>query len=401
MKIASACSTEKDIRKAIKACYAQIIEKKINHISWVGIYYTDEYESEDAANQLMNLFGKVPIHGGTSCMGVMSSNGFFSDNGRGMGIMAISDKDGCYGVGAANLGNAPEAAAQSALTMALASAGRDGEVPAMVLINAAPGHEEKLIQGIEDLIGLGVPIIGGSTADNTNSGRWRQLEGSQVYHDAIVVSVFFPSVNFHYAFHSGYDPTEKKGLVTKANGRLLMEIDNRPAIQVYDEWIRELTDYEILKNGSKLSHTAFSPLGRKVSGVDKVPYYKLSHPLQVDDEGALSLFTDIKEGEEIVLMTGSRDSLTTRASRVALSAIATGGVEPESVVGAIVFYCAGCMLAVQDQMDQVAERIDKAINHAPFLGLFTFGEQGCFFKNLNTHGNLMVSVVAFSSTPPY
>jgi hypothetical protein len=56
------------------------------------------------------------------------------------------------------------------------------------------------------------------------------------------------------------------------------------------------------------------------------------------------------------------------------------------------------MLAVREDMDQVAAAIDSAIGQAPFLGIFTFGEQGCFIGNNNTHGNLMISVVVFSRT---
>ena len=83
------------------------------------------------------------------------------------------------------------------------------------------------------------------------------------------------------------------------------------------------------------------------------------------------------------------------------SAISAAGFEPESITGALVIYCAGCMLTVQDDMQQVARQIDAAIDHAPFLGIFTFGEQGCFIGNENSHGNLMISAVVFSNEPDF
>ena len=53
------------------------------------------------------------------------------------------------------------------------------------------------------------------------------------------------------------------------------------------------------------------------------------------------------------------------------------------------------MLTVQDQMDQVATEVRDALGGKPFIGAFTFGEQGCFIGGENHHGNLMISVVVF------
>ncbi len=396
MEIVAVCSTRKDPAAAVQDCCAQLAEAKLDVLSWVGIYFSDEYAGEAIVHHLQAHLGPVPIHGGTSCMGVMSPDGFFSDQGVGLGLLAISDPAGSYGVGVADLADQPARAAKIATEKALAHAQRDGEVPALVWMNAAPGHEEKLISGIEELVGPDVPITGGSTGDNTVSGNWRQATGSGVFQNAVVISVFFPSGNFHYAFHSGYDPTDRKGRVTKAIGRELLEIDGRPAGQVYNEWTQGLIEPELSSQGHVLAKTTLAPLGRIVGTVGGVPYYKLSHPSQVTDGGGLTLFSDIQTGDEIVLMTGSRSSLVTRAGRVAKSALSAGGFEPDAIIGAIVVYCAGCMLTIKEEMNQVADVIDQAIGRAPFLGIFTFGEQGCFIGNENTHGNLMISVVAFS-----
>ena len=180
-----------------------------------------------------------------------------------------------------------------------------------------------------------------------------------------------------------------------------MEIDGRPASDVYNQWTGGLIQAEIQSAGNVLSKTTLAPLGRKVEEVGGIPYYKLSHPSQVTADGGLALFSDIAQGDEIVLMTGSRSSLVSRAGRVTQSALSAGGFEPDTVVGALVVYCAGCMLAVREDMDQVAAAIDTAIGQAPFLGIFTFGEQGCFIGNNNTHGNLMISVVVFSRSAAY
>jgi len=61
-----------------------------------------------------------------------------------------------------------------------------------------------------------------------------------------------------------------------------------------------------------------------------------------------------------------------------------------------VIFCAGCMLTVRERMDQVVLGLRDNLADVPFLGCFTFGEQGCFIGGENRHGNLMISVTVFA-----
>jgi hypothetical protein len=73
------------------------------------------------------------------------------------------------------------------------------------------------------------------------------------------------------------------------------------------------------------------------------------------------------------------------------------GLAPDSIAGALVIYCAGCMLGIQPRMQEVVESLRGALGERPFLGTFTFGEQGCFVGGENRHGNLMISVLTFGA----
>jgi hypothetical protein len=83
---------------------------------------------------------------------------------------------------------------------------------------------------------------------------------------------------------------------------------------------------------------------------------------------------------------------------VARLALDTGRVAPEQVAGALVVYCAGCMLTVESEMDKVVESVRTMLPETPFAGTFTFGEQGCFVSGDSYHGNLMISVVVFTKS---
>ena len=51
-------------------------------------------------------------------------------------------------------------------------------------------------------------------------------------------------------------------------------------------------------------------------------------------------------------------------------------------------------MAVGDEMAGVVGEVAESFGPVPFLGCFTFGEQGSVLQR-NVHGNLMISAVVF------
>ncbi|RVU41394.1 hypothetical protein EA187_18800 [Lujinxingia sediminis] len=395
MKFASARSVARDPKVAAREGYRLLSERLEASPDIIFLYATETYDTAAVNAHLVALAGDVPIHGGTSCQGVMTDEGMASEEGHGLAMMGIADAEGAYGVGAWEIGDSPREAAQRALQEALSQAGRPGQVPQMLWLMAAPGVEEELIEGIQQLLGSRVPILGGSSADNTVAGHWKQFANGEVFENAVVIAAIFSSADVDYSFHSGYEPTARVGRVTRAQGRVLYEIDDQPAAQVYNAWTGGAIDDELEQGGNILGKTTLFPLGRVVGRIEGTPYYQLSHPDGLTPEGGLTLFSTVEEGEELVLMRGTVDSLISRAGRVGQAVRDIASSEDKEIVGSLVIYCAGCMLTVQERIDEVAREMGEVLGGKPYIGAFTFGEQGCFIGGENRHGNLMISVVTF------
>ncbi|MFP4167226.1 MAG: FIST C-terminal domain-containing protein [Desulfonatronovibrionaceae bacterium] len=125
----------------------------------------------------------------------------------------------------------------------------------------------------------------------------------------------------------------------------------------------------------------------------------MSHPEKVFPDHSISLFTDIKDNDRITLMSGSRKSLVSRPTRVVESVLANNDYQPEQIQGALIDFCAGSMLAVRKDLNEVKRQLNALLGDVPYLTIFTFGEQGSLTKGANYHGNLMVSVILFSNRP--
>jgi hypothetical protein len=336
------------------------------------------------------------LHGATSCLGVMGADGPKIESGA--GAFAIWDADGSYGTALAAISDDPRQAAREATQNALAAADRPGEAPELIWISSSPGQEEALLEGVQDIVGSNVPVLGGSAADDTVSGDWVVFDHGKALANGVIVSVLFPSRPISFAYHNGYAPTLHNGSVTAVEGRLLKEIDNRPAAEVYREWVGEgVIPENVASQTAILSESTLSPLGRYLESVSDVPYYLLAHPAGLTPNDELELFANVDVGDTLTLMTGSPAQLTQRAGKVASLAAQAGGFAPDNIAGALMIYCGGCMLAVQEQLDDVTAGVREALPGVPFLGVFTFGEQGVVLDGRNRHGNLMISAIVFGA----
>lgn len=407
MKIATKASSERH-PDAVAKIYEALIKDLNADPDLVITYCSIDYDIQSIVKMVRQRTPEAAFHGGTSCMGAMTQNGAVIADDGGIAFMGIADPDGSYGVGIVSVEDLPEKAAEKAITDALQRADRPGEVPAMVLLTSVPGCEEDILRGIGNVVGEDVPVAGGSSADNSLNGEWKQFGNDTIYSDGIVVTALFPSTEVMFAFHSGYEPTNARGTITRTGGyeatgnkgvatsvarRTLNEIDGHPAARIYNEWTNGAISEALENGGNVLSMTTLYPLGRVAGYIGDIPYFQLAHPETVTVDGAMTLFTDINKGDEVVLMHGTVDSLITRAGRVAVSALETAQADHTDIAGALVVYCAGCMLTVKERLDEVVQSFQKALPDIPFLGTFTFGEQGCFLSGENRHGNLMISVL--------
>lgn len=334
----------------------------------------------------------------SSCLGAASSLGVDQANDRRISILAVTDPGGSYGVASVSQDkhHIRQQAAETVLA-AIVNAGRHAELPALIWCMQAPGFEEQIISGIQQVVGDQVPILGGSAADDDVSGCWSQFDGQKLGHDLLVIAVLYPTVQISSYFSSGYSSAHLSGTVTKVEARHIVEIDHQPALYVYNQWLQQ-AGLPQMQPGVVMSASTFHPIGRQLTARD-IPFSLLSLPTSVDTEGRIELLAELQPGDQISLMKGSKEQIMRRGAhvlRVAANNLRLRhDVEPAA---AIIVYCAGCMLAVRDEIADVQQSLTDTLPGVPYLVAFTYGEQGCFADGFNRHGNLMISSVIFGQS---
>ncbi len=398
MQAAVALSSQPDAPSAVAEALASLRDRLgdgASSLSLLFVYATTHHAPTELARSLARLAPNTPAVGGTSCQGLMSAAGIHGLATPALGVLALSDPDGDYGVGATPQGDDAEAAARCALDRALDQAGRPGEVPELIWICVAPGVEEAVLRAIDDRLGGAVPIFGGSSADDDVAGTWCQLTTGAAGSDLIIVAVLFSSEPLSAVFNSGYEPLGPRASVDAVAGRSLLRLGGRPAGAVYDEWTGGLLSDLAGTGGNVLGRTTLQPLGEEFGDLGGTPFYRLLHPATLQADGALDLFAEVAPQRVLHAMQGDLEALLERPGRTAVSALRLLELRPEDVAAALVVYCAGCRLAVGERLVEVADALRDALPGVPFLGFFSFGEQGCTPQGKNLHGNLMFSVLLF------
>jgi hypothetical protein len=213
--------------------------------------------------------------------------------------------------------------------------------------------------------------------------------------DGLVVGVLFPSSPIGYAFQSGYEPAGPSGVITAVTGREILSIDGVPAASVYNQWTGGRINAQVAHGGSILTDSTMHPLATDSGRVDGVSHYLLIHPESATATGGLRTFRNAESGARLYAMKGDRGRLVDRAGRVAEQAVGLLAPTRSETAGALVVYCGGCKMAIGEAIHGVSAAVASQLGNAPFIGCFTFGEQGRLLGR-NVHGNLMISTIAFS-----
>ncbi len=393
-------STKDDSKEAVREVLLSV-KKGLGEKTpdYAVLFSTAGYDLDVVLKEIRTLLPTTQVYGGTSLLGVLSRDGYHIGKTGSLSLLAVSSEKIKFGVGGANLDNfiSSREAGKKAIREAIKNAGKMGELPKVVLITAAPGKEEEILLGIEDIIGKDIPIIGGSSGDDDITGEWKQFANDRVYTNGVSLTAIFTELKIGFAYEAGYFVTENSGIVTNATGRTIYEIENRPAAEVYNEWTDGLISDKLRTGGTVLSETTFYPLAKVLHDETGKIHYLSIHPLSVNlPEKSITVFANVKKGDELLLMHGNWELLLNRVQRTTRHALESKSISRGKGYFGIYTFCAGTLLAIpEEERAKIPLLINNELGDIPFIGTFTFGEQGFIQKVGNRHGNLANSMIVF------
>ncbi|MFV0249628.1 MAG: FIST signal transduction protein [Bacilli bacterium] len=351
----------------------------------VALTYTSvKFNQEEVIKGIKSVIN-IPVVGCTSAGAIITNDGIITSENGFSGSLILDDENLSIGVsGMEKQNDARETGRQIALD-AIKNSGTLLR-PSYFYMVANPSEEESYLKGIQDVIGR-VPFFGGSAADDNVTGDWKIFCNDKVFSDGCAVVFFYTNKRAVTEYTGSYNETGVRGIVTKINGRTLMEIDNIPALKKYAEW-RNMNP-EQLKGLNLLSASIPNPLGVK----DPINSLTLiRHPMVGNDDYSMNIGNDLAVGTCINMMTTTQDQLISST----ISAINIVNEKLNNNVGAyLLVHCAGRKLGVGNRLNEVYENLKSSCKDTPFISVFTFGEYGYNEHSANSCGGLMLSFTGF------
>jgi len=396
-------SVKDEEREAVNEAVSSALNEFGGETPEYGVLFTTVgYDAEKVLKEVRRLLPTTKIHGGTSMFGVYTREGYHLGEKGSLAIMLVSSPKIVFGVGGAEVGElSAKEAGKQAILAAMKDAGREGETPELVYIMGSFNNEEGLLAGIEEVLGKEIPVVGGSAFDDDASGKWRQFADDDIYVNGVVLTAFYTDLKIGWAYEAGYQKTQYRGIITKAKERTIYEIDNRPALDVYDEWTGGLVS-EVSAGSDEdtiveIEKTALYPFAKIMSGKHREIHYVPMHPyLWNMEDGSITLGVNVHPGEEVTVMLGTWERNLHHCQTTPNNALLSKNIKRGEGYFAIYSYCLGKMLTIpEEERSKIPLMVNSALGDMPWIGANTGGEQGLLEGVGNEHAGLVNDIIIF------
>ena len=105
----------------------------------------------------------------------------------------------------------------------------------LTLTDTFAGDQQEILRGIYHELGAAVPVVGGCAGDDLEMKRTFQFHNGRVLTDAVVAAAISSDGEFGIGVNHGWTTVGQPMTVTANEGTILLELDSRPALDVYLE----------------------------------------------------------------------------------------------------------------------------------------------------------------------
>jgi hypothetical protein len=234
----------------------------------------------------------------------------------------------------------------------------------LVLSDGLSVNGSDLVRGLIEHLPEGVAITGGLAGDGARFGETLVFTGEGPERDAIAaVGLYGSRLKIGFGSLGGWDPFGPERLVTRSKGNVLFELDGRPALALYKQYLGEhakgLPATGLLFPLSVRALPGDTPLVRTILAVD-------------EHQQTMTFAGDVPEGARVRLTKSNVDRLVDGAVGAAQASRPAGAAAPDL---AILISCVGRKLVLKQRVEEEVEGVRDVLGERALLtGFYSYGE---------------------------
>lgn len=409
-------STAKEAREAVRQAVAMAREGLTGKKErFAFVVFTNGYDLEVVREELNRvLLPGVKVHGLVSAAEIMTDRGLFGKPDSALAMLLVSEESGIhFGVGGMKGSDAAslEELGEKTIRLALADSGMPAERRPDFILSAGVlhyGEEMRILDGIANVVGPGTPVIGGNVGQALPTIPEGPYTRERHYPGGLILTAVYTTRPIGWAFEYGFRPTDTTGNVTKASpaGDVIFEIDGRPALDVYNEWLNGKLLPVIEKESIEAvaGFTACNPISRPLLPREGRTGFIVATAIPTRDNlknRALPVYAKVPEGSTIRLMAGRWQTLLNRAEQASTMALLRSGNRADSIEFGVMSLCWAASRAIPpSELPKFPLLVRNQIPKTPFIGYFSKGEQGPLPGIRNIHCNLVAGMLLVECEHP-
>jgi hypothetical protein len=234
----------------------------------------------------------------------------------------------------------------------------------LVLSDGLSVNGSDLVRGLREYLPEGVAVTGGLAGDGARFGETLVFRDGIAEKGAVAaVGLYGSRLKIGFGSRGGWDPFGPERLVTSAKGNVLFELDGRPALALYKQYLGEhakgLPATGLLFPLSVRTSLGGMPLVRTILAVD-------------EQQQSLTFAGDVPEGAHARLTRANVDRLVDGAANAARASLVASTLAPEL---AILISCVGRKLVLKQRIEEEVEAVRDVLGEqASLTGFYSYGE---------------------------
>ncbi len=347
------------------------------------------------AQPLTELVPKLRESFGAATVLGCSTAGQFSENGDKEGAASIFALVGDYKIFAA-ASSGLRADMEGTITRIVTSLPAEVEgyphCTAMVLVDGLSGMGEEVTLITAGMLGESVRLAGGAAGDDLQMKATYVACNETVVSDGLMVAKIYSKSPLGVGVAHGHSPIAGPFCVTRADGNMVYEIDNKPAWTVWVESTREKAlangmDPETLQGGDINKF-----LGIYEGGLEVGEEFKVRVPIARGPDGSMAFACGIPESTYMHVM--DSDSVRQIQSAGLAARRARDQLGGAKTAGAVVFDCRCRKDVLHEEFREAVKTISQELG-APVAGYEAYGEVAMNMGDLSGFHNSTTVVLAF------